>query len=354
MPTLQQISNNGLTLNLPIRPINAGVNAPGLLANNLGRFGENYDLSTGSNLFKLLLALCGEAGTGSLKKNLLYPKLQQGLNSTHFTDLDRLYGSPLGLPRLPEEMYTQDPRNQALTQDQWDVIISADAQYRSRCLMWMRAIIAGSSPAGIALAGEAALGVRCSVLERYQYLENLNSDQPVSMQNIGRTNSPNEFIVIPEVLTTTQAEQRAAAQLLDRLRPMNSIPSVLPGAPTTSTISITGVVASSESFYVQRFVTGNSNINWPAVNLDEGLWITTTQREAPTFAFMGGQESLTVIKVVNVETSSEHIGDFNSNEKQLFGVLNQSIPPFFTFSAANSYSGGYTPIQMNVPWTASS
>lgn len=353
MPTLTQIVNAGLTFTLPTRPINEPINASPLLVSSLGRFGDDYDTSNGSNLYKFLVALCGEAGAGSLKKGMLYPRLQAQLESTHFTDLDKIYGSPIGIPRLPEELYQFDPRGESLTQNQWDQILAADAQYRHRCLVWMRALQAGPNPVGIALAGEAALGVRCDVYERYTFLENLSSDMPVSMPDLGQTDSPNEFVVIPETISVSQGDRRVAIYLLDQLRPINTIPTITNGQPLSTSLPISDIEASTEAFYVKKLVTGNPNISWPTPDPSQGLWITTSQEEAPTFAFMNSQESTTFLTVANVSSSSEHIGMFNITQQALFGFLNQTIPPFTIFSAQNSYNAGVIPIQLNTTFTSS-
>lgn len=149
------------------------------LSGQLSRFPEEvYNLTVDSHLYRLITALAGEVGAGSLKKELLLPKLQQMLDSTHFKDLDLLYGNPMGLPRFNLETYSFDPQATPLTQVQWQEVRAKDADYRSRCLKWMRAVLHGSTLEGIALAAEAALGVECDVYERYRYLENLNSDNP--------------------------------------------------------------------------------------------------------------------------------------------------------------------------------
>ena len=116
MPSVSEIRAAGTEILLDPRPLYEPINAPEALTNKLGRFGDNYDLSTSSHLYRFLIALCGEAGAGSIKRELLYPKLQNQLESTHFTDLDRLYGDPLALPRLSEEIYTIDPKSMAMTQ----------------------------------------------------------------------------------------------------------------------------------------------------------------------------------------------------------------------------------------------
>jgi hypothetical protein len=152
------------------------------IGGQLARFPEEvYNLTVDSHLYRLINALAGEAGAGSIKKEMLLPKLQQMLDSTHFRDLDLLYGNPMGLPRISLENYDFDPQGTPLTQAQWQEVRAKDADYRSRCLKWMRAVLHGATLEGIALAAEAALGVECDVYERYKYLENLKSDKPANL-----------------------------------------------------------------------------------------------------------------------------------------------------------------------------
>src|SRR5437868_6439967 len=181
MPTLSDLGNGQIGLVLDDNSILEPLNEPSALRTQLYRFGDHYDLSVDSHLFRFMTALAGDGGAGQLKKEMLFPKLQQRLESTYFRDLDRLYGSPLGLPRLSDEIYTVDPHNDALTQDEWRDVKSRDALYRNRCLTWMRALIAGPTLKGIKLAAEAALGVECDVVEQFQYLDNQDSDDPLTL-----------------------------------------------------------------------------------------------------------------------------------------------------------------------------
>src|SRR6266542_2507096 len=101
MSTIADISPS---LAMPNRAIYEPLDAPNTLAPVLGRFGENYNTSPTSHLYRFLVALCGDAGAGSLKRGMLYAKLQSSIEATQFSDLDRLYGNILGLQRLPNEI----------------------------------------------------------------------------------------------------------------------------------------------------------------------------------------------------------------------------------------------------------
>lgn len=172
MATILEIKSLGDTATVTSSPLVEPLNAPLRFEERLKRFGEHYNTNQDSHLYKLLVALCGDVGAGTLKREKLYPRLQQLLGSTYFQDLDKLYGNPLGVSRFPTELYIYDPHNEALTQEQWMEVFAKDASYRERCLTWMRAIIEGPTPRGMALAGEAACGIECDVYENYRFVDN--------------------------------------------------------------------------------------------------------------------------------------------------------------------------------------
>lgn len=353
MTTVAELRAAGTELLIAPRPIYEPINAPEPLLNKLGRFGENYDLSTSSHLFRFLIALCGDAGAGSIKRELLYPKLQNMLESTHFSDLDRLYGDPIALPRLSAEIYAIDPKTVAMTQAEWQDVLIKDSQYRARCLAWMRAILEGSTPRGIALAAEAACGFECTVIERYQYLENLSSDLPVTMIGLGQTNSLQEFVIAVRTSTDllTEADRRRIMRLVDRLRPLNTIFSIFTLEDVRSIQTTANVAASSEYFSIQRLVTGRPDVDWPDVDLSQGYWIEGgIEKEAPEFAFFNRQETATFITVANAIASSEHVGMFNAAQASLFGHLRGDNPTHI-FDENFSYAKAFAPIQLTSPWT---
>lgn len=134
MTTLAELNSLGDTATVVSSPLAEPLNAPLRFEERLRRFGEHYNTGQDSHLYKLLVSLCGDAGAGSLKREKLYPRLQQLLGSTYFQDIDKLYGNPIGISRLPIELYIFDPHNEALTQEQWIEVFGKDASYRERCL----------------------------------------------------------------------------------------------------------------------------------------------------------------------------------------------------------------------------
>lgn len=346
MTTVADLRTAGDSMGAVSYPILEPINAPAIFGNKLSRFGHNYNLSNESHLFRYLVALCGDAGAGQLKKEMLLPRLQQQLEGTHFQNLDRLYGNPLALPRLNEEIYTYNPEGDILTRIQWDEVLAKDASYRARCLVWMRAILAGPTLRGIKLAAEAAIGIESDVWERYQYVQN-----PTASTDFGKTGSVNEFVVIPRTPTLLPKDTRQISRLLDMIKPVSTIGTIYTGQTIRGVRAVRATGASSTYFQVDRSVTGRADINWPTINVSNGYWIDTTARQAPTYAFMNRQESVTYLSVANVTASSTHLGYFNAQQQQLFSHLQNVNNTYTPFKPEFSFDNSIAPINLGISWT---
>lgn len=349
MATISEIRNLGTELILADRGLPEPLNPPESILRKLDRFGEHYNLNQNSHLVRFILATCGEAGAQSLKRETLYPRLKALLDSVHFDDLDSLYGNPLHLPRVSPEVYEWDPKAQILTQAQWQEIRQKDAAYRNRCLLWMRAILHGPTTKGIALAAEAACGIECRVFEQYQYVENLTSDDPISMSNIGMTNSRNEVVIIPNAPSLSEEDRKCILRLVDRLRPVNTIVSVYEGESIRLNRPALEIQATSNTFYVDRLVTGRPDVDW-IIDSDKGLWIDNEERPAPVYAFMDRQEVSTYLTVNSVTASSSHTGFFSKKQRELFGHLDVDKDKFRHYSSDNSYLKSFAPINVLSRW----
>lgn len=352
MATVSQIKQAGSTLTLKDKALYEPLDAPFTLDAVLSRFGDHYDVSKNSHLYRFLLALCGDAGAGAIKKELFMGRLQTNLESTHFNNLDKLYGNPLGLTRLSEEIYDLDPTSEVMTKDQREEVLSKDAAYRARCLKWMRAIALGPSLDGLKLAAEAALGYECDIVERYNYLENLRSDRPLPMENIGDTNSPTEFVIVARTPEVTEAERRRAVRLLDRLKPTGTIPTIVGGDFIRIEHPIQDVAATSERFELVRYVTGRSDIPWPDIEPAQGYWIEQNiEHQAPGLAFLDRQEAITYLSVINITASSEHIGNFNKEQRTIFPHLNATDAGVYVYGADQALAQPFAPIFATAGWT---
>ncbi len=145
---------------------------PRSIVQKAAHFSESYwKLGADSIVYKLLDALCRDAGAGNNKKALFVSRLQSSLDSTYFQDLDSFYFGVLGFPRHLSESYDFNPFGNALTADQWIEVLIKDAKYRSRCLDLMSALDHGGSPFGFRMACKAVLGVDCDIFELWKYLD---------------------------------------------------------------------------------------------------------------------------------------------------------------------------------------
>jgi hypothetical protein len=357
MATVADLRTNGSVFVAPRREITEPINAPEKL--DVTRFDSPaYNLSQDSHLYKLLAAICGDAGALGLKKELLYTRLQQMLASSHFTDLDRLYGDPLALPRISSELYQVDPKNQALTSEQWADVKRKDSTYRSRCLTWMRAIINGPTLEGMRLAGEAATGYECDVYENYVAQEITAGDTSYggsfSIPIVGKTSSRSEIVIIPRAPYITDEEERRIIHLTDRLKPAGTLVTIYQNNPTRFERPVTDIASTSDNFNVLRLVTGRSDISWPAVDPAKGYWITYDTEEAPTYAFMSRTEAVTYLTIHEATATSWHQGSFNQMQRALFGHLTQTADPYLMFDPDKSFAHTFAPIILSVPWVRSS
>jgi len=91
-----------------------------------------YQVNESSTLYKYIDALVGDGGAGSLKKQLLITRLNQNLDTTYFTDLDRVFGNLGNIARTASETYVIDPSSDILTTAEWDEVRIKDAWYRAR------------------------------------------------------------------------------------------------------------------------------------------------------------------------------------------------------------------------------
>jgi hypothetical protein len=320
MATVTELRDQLTNLEVPNRGINEPLSPPDLFNKKLFRFEEEiYNLHQDSHLFRFLLALCGEGGAGSIKKEILYSKLQSTLASTHFHDLDNLYGDPLALPRIASEIYAYDPKNEVLTLTEWTEVYAKDANYRNRCLLWMRAIIYGGSVMGMRLAAEAACGVECDIFEVAEYNDNQRSDHPLTMTNLGQTTSDGEFVIVPRINSITQTDRHRIISMVDRIRPVDTLVTISLGNTLRTQKIPASVTATSEYSQVQRLVRGRTDISWPDVG----------RRSSRNLLRNGG---------------AEIAGGWGVNSGILTTTSTETAPKFGTFvfkSTANSSSGGY-------------
>jgi hypothetical protein len=327
-----------------------GLNPPSEFDQRLRNFFPEtlYNINSDSLLYKFLYSLLGDSGVNGVKKALFAPKLFNALSTTHFDDLDYLFSNSFQLGRLNNEIYLYDPYNEVLTEDQWAEIRKKDSNYKSRSQDYMRGIQIAPSKEGMALLGRAATGYDCEIFERWQYLDDLNSDEPIGYPDYGFTNSSYEFVVRPEAGTITPSQEKMLTGVINRLKPSNSICTIDLSPYALSTVPINFGTASSYNFYVQRTVTGDGPIDYSYNKKNN--WIGTGKTSyAPTTAFSQTAESIIYITVSSINASTFHLGNFSTDQQSLFQHLN--IPTnTYPYSADQALSDTPDIYKMQSPW----
>lgn len=309
---------------------------------------EVYNLNSDSLLYKFLYSLLGDAGINGIKKATLAPKLYESLSSTNFNDLDTLFSNVVQLTRLNEEIYKYDPYNQMLTQDQWAEVRRKDAWFKTRAQDFMRGANLGNTVEGLKLLGRAATGYECEVFERWKYLDDINSDQPIGIPDYGVLNAPEEFVIRPQVASITPQEQRRITEVIRRLKPSNSVYSVDVASNGLTEVPINSGTASSYNFYIQRYVTGNSLIDYSYTKNNN--WIKTGESvEAPTQAFGDRSESIIYLTVNNITSSSFHLGNFSTEQQVLFTHLQRGTNTY-PYEASQALSDTPDIYKFSSPW----
>jgi hypothetical protein len=168
-----------------------------------------YHKAPESHLVRFLQAVLGPAGLGWLRKNTLEARLIFEAQGLELVDLDAFYGDPFGFGRIFEEVWNEDPSG-LLPREVWTSIRTKDESYRSRALDFMNGARAGNTPFGLKLVARSGLGHEVEIIENYRYIFDIHSDDPVGIPHYGKTNSINEFIVLPRQEVPRSEEQQVA------------------------------------------------------------------------------------------------------------------------------------------------
>lgn len=218
-------------------------------------FDENvYVADSTTLLYKIMDALCGDAGAGSLKKEIFIQRLSGAISGIYGSDLDYVFGNASFLSRAPSESYPYDTMTQMLTSDQWDEVQTKDAWYRARITEYFRACSAGGTVEGIRLAVHAACSVDCEVMENFRYIDNFGLGS-----NVGRApvSARNEVTIRPHKAALDPKERRLLRDMLDKITPQDTIATISEQGLSVSTpVPVRGIVADSVYYEVQKVVTG--------------------------------------------------------------------------------------------------
>jgi hypothetical protein len=352
-----------------------------------------YQQGKDTHLYLLLTALCGDNGAGYLKRLSYAARLKNESELLVFKELDSFYQQVLRFPRLRAEIYDFDP-SQIIPQTAWDEINNQDLAYRKRIMAFFMATRLGNSPQGMQLAAFSGSGVECEIIENYNYVFDLQSDDKIGVQYSGSTNSVFEYVINPRLQnddgtantdfaykvptidvpktngtlggysynqypfkgvwaankayalndvvvptvddgnfyqvttagTSGSAEpltwdgsgttasgtvvftslagpdinprgvwkmnpdiERNMVDVMDRLRPVGAFMNLDVRQQHYRPLEFDpdSVVGSSERFYVNRFVTGKSNVAWPATDAFGNYIVSSTETEVPKAALSG-------------------------------------------------------------------
>lgn len=285
----------GLPRSAALESITNPISPPERAADILAHFYEGvYDLRAESHLSRLLKVLLGDPGTGAIRKHYTQARLSEALLTTHFMDLDRLYGAIFGFPRLSGETIDVSPYFDTASADKWDEMHERDAAYRARIEQFSKAIPLAGTPAGMAAAASALLGVEVQVYETYLLVDRTGgnpggappaanartyadvestyvyygqmrgtyADIEGGTGTFGRTTTQNrsEFVVRPKRALTLEEHYRLT-QVLTRLKPADALLTIDPqGVAVHERITLRGVSADSTHWEVRAKVAPKDSV----------------------------------------------------------------------------------------------
>ena len=248
-----------------------------------------YTADSSTVLFKFLDALCSDAGAGSLKKEIFLQRLSGALEGIYYSDLDYVFGNMRVLSRAPSESYTYNPSSEMLTAEQWDEVRVKDAWYRSRIRDFFVGCNLGGTARGVRMIVQAAISADCTLYENWRYIDNFGLGD-----NLGRAGARQELVIQPKKSSLSPQETRLLRQMLDAIRPVDSIFTIsLQGLTVATPTPISAAASDSTYFEVQKMVTANPDLaklpppELLAIDLDPSeKWLFSRSPEiAPYAAF---------------------------------------------------------------------
>ena len=204
-------------------------------------------------VYRLVDALCGDAGAGDLKKSSTLDRLTNSIEGIFFSDLDYLFGRTGFLPRTEEETYPYDPKVDMLTSDQWDEVRVKDAWYRARVRDYFIAAGRGGTPEGLRLAVVCSSSVASDIFEVWRYIDNFGIPNSLGRSPVS---SRSEVVVTPHKAALGNKEARLLRQMLRRIAPVDSVVTVsLNGLAINTPMQVKTIAADSSYFEVQKEIT---------------------------------------------------------------------------------------------------
>lgn len=303
-----------------------------------------YRTDPSTYLYKLIDALCGDSGAGSLKKELLVARMQSNLDATYFSDLDNIFGNIAGLTRYASETYNYDPANQLLTSAQWDEVKCKDSSFRARIKNFMLALSQGGNEQGCILMCRAATGYDSHILETWKNIDEVNAGRsPYAIFGRLGTSIRNEVVIQPLVSSIPTNQTYVLNKLLERVKPRETVITIsTSGLAVHNRVAINAVSASSSYFQIEKNVTGVPDLAKipPAAVLSSDLdpknqWLKPNFTvQAPYAAFNNSQENSVYYLYSNTGTTVIDSVSYTAVDKN-----NNSVPtvPFQQSSVEAQY-----------------
>lgn len=203
-------------------------------------------------LFKLVDALCGTTGAGALLNEIFLARMGGALETIYFNDLDFIFSKINFLSRSPAESYPYNPMVDQLTSEQWSEVRVKDSWYRDRIKKFFQACTLGSTPDGLRMTVDAAIGTDADVYEVWRYLDNFGITA-----SLGRSpfSARNEVVVRPHKDALLPEELRLLRDMLTKVASIDTIVTVnLLGLAMYSPLTVAAAAADSTYFEVQKMV----------------------------------------------------------------------------------------------------
>lgn len=212
-----------------------------------------YSADSTTMLYKFLDAVCGDAGSGSLKKEIFLQRLSGAIENIYGSDLDYIFGNMRFLSRAPSESYVYDPMVDMLTSDQWDEVAIKDAWYRARIVEFFTAAGLGCQPDAIRHCVHAATSVDCEIFEVWRYIDNFGLTSPLGRSPVA---ARNEAVVKPLKAALDPREFRQLRDMLYRIMPVDTVLTIdVNGLSVSTPIKVQSVASDSTYFQVEKMVT---------------------------------------------------------------------------------------------------
>lgn len=213
-----------------------------------------YVADSSTTLYKFIDALCGDAGAGSLKKEIFLQRLSGALTGIYGSDLDYIFGNVHFLSRTSSEAYPYNSMTDMLTSEQWDEVRVKDQWYRNRIREFFIACSLGGTIDGLRQIVHAATSVDCEVFEVWRYMDNFGL---TGVLGRAPTSVRNEVVIKPYKAALDPQETRTLRTMLDKSMPLDSIMTIdVNGLSVSAPVPVRAITADSTYFQVERVVTG--------------------------------------------------------------------------------------------------